>query len=107
MNNHRGITLMSIAAKVLNRLLLNRIRPIIEPFLRKNQVWFRQGRSTIDQINALRRIFEGAKLKQLPLIALFVDFRKTFDCINRVVMFEILRLYGIPESLVQIRRKQA
>ena len=48
--NYRGITLTSIAAKVYNALLLNRIKPAIEPILRKNQNGFRKNRSTTSQI---------------------------------------------------------
>ena len=40
--NYRGITLTSIAAKIYNALLRNRIEPIIENILRKNQNGFRR-----------------------------------------------------------------
>ena len=45
-NNYRGITLTSNAAKIYNLMLLNRIRPEIDPILRKNQNGYRQNRST-------------------------------------------------------------
>ena len=105
MTNYRGISLMSAAAKVFNRLLLNRIKPIIDCVLRRNQAGFRSGRSTIDQICALRRLFEGAELKKLPLVAIFVDFKKAFDPINREMLFEIMLLYGIPKEIVAAARK--
>ena len=43
MTNYRGIPLMSIAAKVYNKILLNRIRPHVhvDPILRKHQAGFR------------------------------------------------------------------
>ena len=33
-NNYRGISLSSLVAKTYNRMILNRIRPAIEPHLR-------------------------------------------------------------------------
>ena len=45
MANFRGISLMSTAGKVFNRVLLNRIRIPIDAKLRKNQAGFRTGRS--------------------------------------------------------------
>ena len=46
-SNYIGITLTSIAAKIYNALLLNRIQPEMEKFLRSNQNGFIKGRSTI------------------------------------------------------------
>ena len=59
MTNYRGISLLSIAAKVYNKILLNKIRDEVDPILRNNQVRFRPGRSFAQQIHILRRILEG------------------------------------------------
>jgi len=67
MTNYRGITLMSTAAKVYNKILLNRIRSHIDPILRRNQAGFREGRSCAQQTHILRRIIEGFRNHQLPL----------------------------------------
>lgn len=101
MSNYRGISLMSILAKVYNRIILNRIRPVIDKLLRPNQAGFRPGRNANEQINALRRMIEGANEKALPLVIVFVDFFKAFDSIIRGMLFEILRLYGIPNTIVE------
>lgn len=99
--NYRGISLMSIAAKIYNKIILNRIYDIVNPILRPNQTGYRKNMSCIDQIHTLRRIIEGAKIKQLPLITTFIDFQKAFDSINRQSMWRILRHYGIPEKVVK------
>ena len=101
MNNYRGITLMSIAAKVYNKILLTRIRDHVEPKLRSNQAGFRPGRSCAQQVHILRRIMEAFQSQQLPLTITFIDFKKAFDSINREVMFSVLRHYGIPDKLVK------
>ena len=100
MTNFRGISLTSIAAKVYNRVLLNRIREPIDAILRRNQAGFRKGRSCIQQIHILRRIMEGASAQDIPLFITFIDFMKAFDSIDREMMFAILRHYGIPEQIV-------
>ena len=98
--NYRGITLTSIAAKIYNSLLLNRIQPKLEEILRKNQNGFRKERSTVGQILTVRRIIEGVKAKNLQAVLLFVDFSKAFDSIHRGKMREILLAYGIPLETV-------
>ena len=64
--NYRGITLTSIAAKIYNALLRNRIEPKIDNILRKNQNGFRRNRSTTSQILTIRRIFESVRAKKSP-----------------------------------------
>ena len=101
MTNDRGISLMSVAAKTYNRILLNRIRELLGSIFRVNQAGFRKERSGIDQIHIISRILAGAIDKQLPIFITFVDFMKAFDSINRLVMFNILRHYGVPLKIVK------
>ena len=98
--NNQGITLTPIAANIYNLMLLHRIRPEIDPILRKNQNGFRIKRSTTGQIVTIRRILEGVKSKNLPATLLFIDFSKAFDSINRENMKDILIIYGIPTEIV-------
>ena len=98
--NYRGISLLPIAAKLYNKLILNRLRPKIEPILRKNQNGFRPGRSTLGQILTLRRIIEEITYCNKTAALIFVDFSKAFDSVNRDKMFEILELYGIPPEII-------
>ena len=81
--NYRGITLTSIAAKIYNALLRNRIEPKIDNILRKNQNGFRRNRSTTSQILTIRRILEGVRAKNLRATLIFVDFTKALDSIHR------------------------
>ena len=99
-DNYRGISLTSVVAKVYNRMLLNRIRPVLDPLLRTNQNGFREKRTTVQQVLALRRLVEGIKRKQLPAIITFIDFRKAFDSIHRGKLMKILDAYGIPKPIV-------
>ena len=99
--NYRGIALMSLAAKLYNRILLNRIQPHVEPLLRPNQNGFRVGRSTIQHILALRRIIEECTVRQeCQCVATFVDFSKAFDSISRTRMEEVLYNYGLSTKIV-------
>ncbi len=98
--NYRGITLTSIAAKIYNALLRNRIEPKIDNILRKNQNGFRRNRSTTSQILTIRKILEGVRAKNLQATLIFVDFTKAFDSIHRGKMQHILLPYDLPKETV-------
>ena len=98
--NYRRITLKSIAAKIYNALLSNRIEPNIDNIFRKNQNGFRRNRSTTSQILTICRILEGVRTKNLQVTILFVDFTKSFDSNHRGKMEQILLAYGLPKEIV-------
>ena len=100
-NNYRGISLICIIAKIYNRLILNRIRSVIDPRLRRNQNGFRSNRTTVAQILALRRIIEGVKANNLSAVITFIDFKKAFDTIHRGKMLRILKAYGLPPNILR------
>ena len=95
---------MAIAAKLYNKMILNRMIPFVEPLLRHNQNGFIRGRSTLSQILCLRRLLEESQASNRDLAMVFVDFSKAFDSVDREKMFEILGLYGIPEEIISAIR---
>uniref|UniRef100_A0A1I8G3L1 CCHC-type domain-containing protein n=1 Tax=Macrostomum lignano TaxID=282301 RepID=A0A1I8G3L1_9PLAT len=76
------------------------IAPVLDPYLRPEQNGFRPHRGTVTQILALRRVIEEARIRQLTLILIFVDFRKAFDSVVRDALPEVLRAYNVPELLI-------
>lgn len=60
-DNYRVISLTSAIVKMYNCMLLDRVREAIDPHLRDNQNGFREGRTTVTQILALKRIIEEVK----------------------------------------------
>ena len=100
--NYRGIALMCVCAKLYNRLLLERLRSVLDKHLRINQNGFRQLRSTAQHVLAVRRIFESINMtKNAKLVAIFVDFCKAFDSVTWTQIEAILYAYQVPEELLQ------
>ena len=98
--NYRGITLTSIATKIYNALLHNRIEPKIEKIFRKNQNGLWRNRSRTSQILTIRQILEGGHRKNLEAIILFINFSKAFDSIHRGKMEQILLIYSLPKETI-------
>jgi len=53
-SNYRGITLLSVSGEVSSRIMLERMKCEIGPWLRDQQAGFRPNRSYVDQIATLR-----------------------------------------------------
>ena len=100
--NWRGLTLMSILGKVFSKTILNRLRMEVDKKLRKEQAGFRKGRGTTEQIFILRNIIEQSIEWNNGLYCIFVDFEKAFDSVNRTVLWNILKSYGIPEKFINL-----
>ncbi len=62
--NYRGIALMPTAAKLFNKMILHRIRVLLDPKLRVSQNGFRPHRSCPQHILALRLLVENCTLYQ-------------------------------------------
>ena len=98
----RGITLLSVHGKVLNRFILERMKGEVDKTLREEQAGFRKDRSCTDQIATLRIIVEQSIEWNSSLYVNFVDYEKAFDSLDRETLWKILRHYGVPMKLVNM-----
>ncbi|KAL0153663.1 hypothetical protein M9458_051028 [Cirrhinus mrigala] len=102
-SNYRGITLLSIAGKILTRLLLNRLVPAIaEDHLPESQCGFRANRSTTDMVFVLRQLQEKCREQNRGLYITFVDLTKAFDTVSRQGMWQILERLGCPPKFLNM-----
>ena len=99
--NYRGITLLSVPGKVF-RIILERMKDMVDPMLRDQQAGFRQNRSCLDQIATLRIIVEQSLEWNSSLYVNFVDYEKAFDSVDRKTLWKLLRHYGVPTKLVNL-----
>ena len=68
------------------------------------QAGFRKGRGTRDQIANIHPIIEIAKEFQKNIYFCFIDYAKTFDCVDHNKLWKILKEMGIPYLLTCLLR---
>ena len=95
---------MSVAAKVMGKVLIRRISGGVNAKLRNEQAgfMFRKGRSTIEQIFVLKNIVEQAVEWNSSLYVCFVHYEKAFDSVHRKTLWKIMETYGISSKLVRM-----
>ena len=99
-NNYRGITLISVAAKVYAIILERRLRQQVESKLAEAQCGFRPNRSTADAILTLRLMTEQTIEFKKPLHLLFLDLEKAYDFVKRDQVWKALEDKGVDSGLL-------
>ena len=77
--NYRTISLISHPSKVMLKIILNSLKPLMEKIIAEEQAGFRAGRSTTEHIFNLRILCEKYHQHQQDLYPVFIDFKKAFD----------------------------
>ena len=104
-NNYRGISLLSCIGKVFTSLISERITKYVEHFelLGAEQAGFRKGYSTMDHTFVFYSLIQlYTKFKRKNLYCCFVDYRKAFDTIPRVLLWQKLLAHNINGKLFAV-----
>ena len=103
--NYRGISLLRIAFKIIESVLLYRLRPLDKPVARDYQAGFCSGRGCRSQIFALRQILEQRNEYTRKIVMVFIDFKSAFDSIDRSAIWQILEQLGLPQKILAILKE--
>ena len=101
-DGYRGISLISVACKILANVLLERINPLINKMLPESQNGFRQNRGTDDAIFTIRRISEEMRRHNTPLYVVYLDLSKAYDRVPREIVWEALANLGVQGPLLKL-----
>jgi sorting nexin-29 len=88
-----------IAYKVFSNILFQRLQPYVEKLLGNYQCGFRNGKSMSDQLHSMRQILEKMREYGLSTFNLFVNFKATYDSINRTQLFKAMEEFQISRKL--------
>ena len=103
-SNYCTIALISHASKVMLKILQARLQQYMNHELPDVQAGFRKGRGTRDQIPNIHWIIEKAREFQKNISFCFIDYAKTFDCVDHHKLWKILKEMGIPDHLTYLMR---
>ena len=87
------------------KILQARLQQYVNCELPDVQAGFRKGRGTRDQIANICWIMEKPTEFQKNIYFWFIDYAKTFDCVDHNQLWKILKEMGIPDHLTCLLRK--
>ena len=68
------------------------------------QTGFKKGRGTRDQIASIRWIIKKVREFEKNIYFYFIDYIKSFDCVDHNKLWKILKEMGIPDHLTCLLR---
>ena len=101
--NYRTIALISHASIVMLKILQARLQQHMNHELPDVQAGFSKGRGTRDQTANICWITEKAREFQKNIYFCFIDYAKSFDCVNHNKLWKI-QVMGIPDHLTCLLR---
>ena len=90
-SNYRTIALILHASKVMLKMLQARLQQHVNRELPDVQAGFRKGRGSRDQIANIRWTMEKAREFQKNIYFCFIDYAKSFDCVDHNKLWKILK----------------
>ena len=86
------------------KILQARLQQYMNRELPDVQAGLRKGRGTRDQIANILWIIKKARGFQKNIYFCFIDYAKTFDCVDLNKLWKILKEMGIPDHLTCLLR---
>ena len=87
-----------VITKLLASIILHRLTPARENYIREQQAGFRPGRGCIDHIFTLRQHLEHRNTFHRPTIVMFLDLKAAFDSVDREALFHCMLTQGVPQN---------
>ena len=84
------IALIPLASKAMIKILRARLQQYVNGELPDEQAGFRKGRRNRDQITNILQIIERAREFHKNIYFCFIDYPKTFDCLDHNKLLKIL-----------------
>ena len=106
-DNHSGISLLSIAGKILAKNLLNRLNVHLDQagLIPESQCGFRKDGGTIDMIFTARQLQEKCQEQNVDLYMTFVDLTKAFDTVSCDGLWKIMAKFScLPRYIAMVRQ---
>ena len=97
---YRGITLLSQALKLMERIMDARVRHIVESKI--GELGFRKGSGTDDGLFVIRQIVEKRRGFRKDVAFGFVELEKAFHTVPRELAFAVMRWMEVGEIEVRM-----
>jgi hypothetical protein len=103
-DNYRGITILSCLGKLFTAVINERLTLHLKnnEVIGEEQAGFRKGYSTMDHVFTLKSLLDLYLSKKKRLYCCFVDYKKAFDLVDRVLLWKKLISCDVNGNLFRV-----
>lgn len=103
--DYRPIACLNTVYKVISRLLVRRLKPILSELILPNQTAFVEGRLLLENTVLASELVNGYHKNKGPKrITIKVDIAKAFDTLSWDFLFAALHSFNLPSPLINLLR---
>ncbi|KAJ8710369.1 hypothetical protein PYW07_009735 [Mythimna separata] len=101
--SYRPISLLPVVGKLLERIILNRMRPYLDEVIPEHQFGFREGHGTIEQVHRITDTISRTLENKQYCAAVFLDIGQAFDKVwHKGLLYKIKKV--LPHSFFLIMK---
>ena len=94
LENWRPLTLLNVDYKIATKTIAHRIAKILPKLINEDQTGYVKGRYIGQNIRLIQDIMKVTESEKIHGIALFIDFKKAFDSLDRNFLFKTLEVFN-------------
>jgi hypothetical protein len=103
-SNYRPITLLNTSYRLLAKALADALNPVMASLVSGGQTAFIRGRHIGDTVLGIQTAAALLGSRGHWAVAVFADFRKAYDTIDREFLFDTMAQMGVPAAFVAAAR---
>ena len=101
LSNWRPLTLLNTLYKMISGCIAERIKPVLPLLIHPDQKGFVAGRYIGEVVRTTYDIMHIAKINNIPVLLLTVDFEKAYDSISFRFISKCLKFFNFSEDLIK------
>ena len=101
LTNWRPISLLNVDAKIVSKVIAERMKCLLPELTHNNQSGYIPGRNISENIRSILDIMEYTKVKKLPGLLLFLDFEKAFGSLEWDFLENCLEKFHFGPDLIK------
>ena len=98
--NWRPVSLLSVIYKIASSAVANRIKPLLDGIIDREQTGFMSGRYIGENTRLLYDIMHQCEIKNLAGILMLIDFEKAFDSVSWRFLYKVFHFYNFSDNLI-------